>query len=52
MSLAGFEPVFPARKRPQTQGSDCAAIGIGIWCFAYVIYFLLPTIWLSLNTAF
>jgi uncharacterized membrane protein YagU involved in acid resistance len=41
MSLEGFESVFSTSRRPQTHGSGGAAIGIRIWCFTHVIYFLI-----------
>jgi hypothetical protein len=33
MPRAGFEPAFPATKRPQTYTLDGAAAGIGITIF-------------------
>ena len=30
MFLAGFEPAFPASKRPQTHALDRVATGIGV----------------------
>jgi hypothetical protein len=35
----GFEPMIPAKARPQTYALDCAATGVGGHCFIWPILF-------------